>query len=424
MFEPFNNHKNLKLGVATAATQIEGDCKNTNWYLLSKVKGAIKDGSTPDNANKHYRLYKEDTALMKKMGIQIYRMGIEWGRIEPKKGVFDEEVMKHYIDEITLIQKSGIEVLVTLHHFSNPIWFEEIGGWTKEENIDEFLNFVDYVVTNLKGIVKEYCTINEANIYASNSYLFGNWYPQHKSMKEAGKVMKHLCIAHIESYKLIKKIDKNTKVGFANHMAGFKPSRPNNIIDKRVTKFLDDTFNNSINHAMAEGKFSFPMGSNKKKYAGKYIDFFGINYYTVNYVKGTKFFTRQEGVEHNDLGWEINPVVFDEFLEKFHKEFPDVEIYVTENGTCDKKDTFKPKYIYDHLKVVSNKEFVTRYYYWCFMDNWEWAEGEGPKFGLVECDFKTQDRKIRASGNFYSDIIKNGGVNQKAIDKYLVSKQK
>ena len=194
MFTPYKLHDDLLLGVATAATQIEGgDNTNCNWYRFSLTIGNVKDGSSPLRADNHYELYEEDAKLMKDLNIQIYRMGIEWGRIEPEKDKFNDEAMKHYINEIKLLQSYGIKVLLTLHHFSNPLWFEDIGGWLDENNIKYFLNFVRYVVNNLKGIVDEYVTINEANIYASNSYLFGIWYPMHKNMKEAGLVMRHLC---------------------------------------------------------------------------------------------------------------------------------------------------------------------------------------------------------------------------------------
>ncbi len=416
MNSPYKLHDNLLLGVATAATQIEGgNNTNTNWYRFSLEEGNVKDGSSPLRCDDHYRLYKEDAALMKKMNIEIYRMGIEWGRIEPEEGKFSDSEMAHYIDEIKLLKEKGIKVLLTLHHFSNPLWFEDKGGWLKKENINFFIDFVKYVVTNLKDLVDEYVTINEANIYAANCYLFGVWYPKHTKMKEAGKVMKHLCIAHILSYKLIKEINPKALVGFANHMAGFKPAR-NKFIDKKVAKFMDNAFNNSINRAMAYGKFSFPMGRSKKL-KGEYIDFFGINYYTGNLVQGFKMFTKKD-CPKNDLGWEINPVEFNEFIEKFHNEFGK-PIYVTENGTADAKDAFRAQYIYDHIKVISDKEYVTRYYHWTFMDNWEWAEGEKAKFGLVEVNYETQERKIRKSGHFYSELIKNKEVNEEMIKEYL-----
>lgn len=414
--EEFKIHKDLKLGVATAATQIEGGEKNTSWYRFSLEKGNVKDNTTPLNANNHYELYKDDIKLMKKMNIEIYRMGIEWSRIEPSKGEFCLEAMNHYIDEISLLKEKGIDVLVTLHHFSCPLWFEDAGGFLKKENINDFIDYVKYVVISLKGLVKEYITINEANVYAANSYLFGIWPPKIKKMSSAGKVMRHLALAHIEAYKLIKALDKDIKVGFASHLVMFKPANPKNIFDRIGAKFYDNSFQANLNRAMGRGNFGFPMGKVKVT-KGDYMDFLGINYYTKNLVKGFKMFV-DPNTEHNDLGWDISPLSLDELCKRFYEEFHK-DIYITENGTCDKNDSFRSKYIYDHLKVISSLPYVKRYYHWTFIDNWEWAEGESARFGLVECDYETQKRTIRESGHFYSEIIKNKEVNEEMIKKYL-----
>ena len=415
MTKGFKLHDDLKLGVATAATQIEGDEQNTSWYEFSLGKGNVKDGSTPFRANKHYQLYKEDIALMKKMNIEIYRMGIEWARIEPEEGKFSKEAITHYIDEIKLLKKNNIEVLVTLHHFSNPLWFEKKGAFLSKDAIPTFLRFVEYVVTSFKGLVNEYCTINEANVYATSSYLFGVWPPMKKDFKAMLKVMKTLALCHIEAYKLIKSIDPTCKVGFANHMAKFAPKREKNIIDKIASKLYDTGFQNSLTRAMATGVFKFPLGSSKK-YKGNYIDFFGMNYYSRKRIKGLSLL-EDDTVSHNDLGWGISPESLNELCERFHNEYK-VDIYITENGTCDAKDEFRCKFIFDHLKAISTLQYVKRYYHWTFIDNWEWAEGESARFGLVALDFETQERKIRKSGYFYSNIIKEKEITDEMIKEY------
>jgi len=414
--EPYKLRKDLLLGVATAATQIEGDEENTNWYRFSLDKNNTKDGSTPYLANKHYTKYKEDTLLMKQMCIEIYRMGIEWSRIQPKENEFNEEAIKHYIDEISLLQENGIKVLVTLHHFSNPLWFEDMGGFLNKNAVAIFKKYVEYVVTKFKGLVKEYVTINEANIYASNSFLFGIWPPKKTKVRYASKVMKTLAICHIEAYKIIKAIDPDTKVGFANHMVEFSAKNPKNPFDRLGAKFYDNAFQGNLNRAMTYGKFGFPMG-HSRKYKGDYIDFFGMNFYTRNIIHGFKMTTDTQG-DHNDLGWQISPSSLEKFCKRFYDEFQK-EIYITENGTADRNDNFRAKYIYDHLKVIAPLPYVTRYYHWTFMDNWEWAEGQEAKFGLVECVFETQERIIRPSGHFYTEIINNKEVTQEMITKYI-----
>lgn len=180
-FVPFSLPDNLKLGCATAATQIEGGDKNNSWYAWSQTKGHIKDGSSPFRANQHWQLYDEDLQLMSEMGIRDYRFGIEWSRIEPSEGVFDDKAMGHYRAEISRMIHYGIHPLVTLHHFSNPTWFEEMGAFETRESVAHFQRYAAYVVSHLSDLCTDYVTINEPNVYAVNGYIFGSWPPGKKS---------------------------------------------------------------------------------------------------------------------------------------------------------------------------------------------------------------------------------------------------
>ena len=160
---------NFLMGVATASTQIEGGFVDNNWNKAF-VQGIIKDGSNPARADDHYNRYHEDTKLMKEMGLEIYRFGLEWARIMPEEGKVDEDTINHYLDEIKEIKDMGIDVLLTIHHFSNPMWFENKGAFTKKENMHYFLDYVKLVVERFGDLVSNYITINEPNIYAYNSY--------------------------------------------------------------------------------------------------------------------------------------------------------------------------------------------------------------------------------------------------------------
>lgn len=166
----------MNFGVASAATQIEGgECDHSwnDWYH----KGRIKDNSNPARATDHYRLWKEDADLMADMKISYYRLGIEWARIWPEERKIDKKAIEHYRNELAYLKEKGISVLLTIHHFTNPMWFEEKGAFTKRENIKYFLKFVKLVVKSFGDLVSEYITINEPNVYATNSYFFGDWPP-------------------------------------------------------------------------------------------------------------------------------------------------------------------------------------------------------------------------------------------------------
>lgn len=422
MPKPFAIPRGMLLGCATAATQIEGGDTTHNWYDWC-TKGHIKDGTTCLRADDHYRLCKEDIALMKEMGLEVYRMGIEFSRIMPDRHGFDYEAMEHYKEELRLLRDNGIRVLVTLHHFSNPMWFERMGGFEHPDCIDIFVRYVRFVVEQLGDLCCEYVTINEPNVYAVNGYFFGIWPPGVKSLSRTIKVMKNMARAHIEAYKTIHTVRRalgfegETKVGFANNFSVFVPMRRNSLIDRLATRIYDHAFQGAITEAMVTGRFSPPLGlSDSKK--GSYCDFFGINYYTRNAMQGFKHITLPD-VPVNDLGWELYPegigIVCKRFYERYRKP-----IWITENGTCDAKDRFRTRYIYDHLKVLSELDVpVERYYHWTLMDNFEWAEGESARFGLVYVDYETQKRTIRQSGRFYSAIIRNKAVTEKMCGEFL-----
>ena len=414
--KPYKLHKDLKLGVASASTQIEGDINNNSFYEFSLIKGRIIDDSTPFVGNQHYKLYREDIELMSKMHIEIYRMSIEWSRLESKEGEFDEAVMQHYIDEISLLNEKGISVLITLHHFSNPVWYEKKGAFTKSQNIDYFLEYVEYFAQHIKGKANDFCTINEPNIYAMSSYFLGKWPPAKKSLKLARVVAHNLAISHIEAYRILHREIPECHVGFANHFVYLAPKSSHNIFDKMEAFLMRYLFQDAIMKAMTQGKRTRLLGSLKQG-KGKYYDFIGINYYMRNEVHKFDVKPGEKG-EKNDLGWEIYPEGLRLLCQKLHKQYGG-DIYITENGICDAKDKIRPHYIYSHVKAISDLDYVKRYYHWTFIDNWEWLEGQTAKFGLVDLNYETQERTIRKSGELYTELIDNHAFTSEMINKYF-----
>ncbi len=422
----FQLPKDMKLGVASASTQIEGGNIAHNWNDWAD-KGHIIDGTSPRRANEHWERYKEDIDIMSQMGIQVYRLGFEWVRLEPQPGKFDFEAVEHYRDVILYMKNLGIQPLLTLHHFSNPMWFEERGAFLKKENIPAFLDFVKFVVENFGDLVNEYVTLNEPNVYATLGYFGGNFPPGKNSVFKAFKVMSIMATCHIEAYKIIHQIRKekgygDTKVGFAHHMRVFEPKNPKNLWHKFCAKASERMFQSALTKACLVGKFQFPVKNILKNASGEYADFIALNYYTRNAVSSISDETA-EGVEKNDLGWEI----YAKGISQCAKEQYDIlprPIYITENGTCDNTDSFRALYIADHLEdLVQSNLPVQRYYHWCFTDNFEWLEGESARFGLVHVNYDTQERTIKKSGHFYSAVIKEHGVNEEIYETYLKNEQ-
>ncbi len=416
----FKDH--FSLGVAAAATQIEGgECGHNwnDWYH----KGKIKDHSDPAHATNHYHLWKQDADLMAEMKLSHYRMGIEWARICPRKGEVDEAAIAHYRMELIYLKEKGISVLLTIHHFTNPMWFEQKGGFTKKENLHYYLDFVALVIEAYGDIVSEYITINEPNVYATNSYYFGEWPPGEKSVWKAFAVMSHMALCHIKAYRLIHSMRRrmgfqDTKVSFANHVRVFDPQNPKNPWHCICARLLERFFQGAVTEAMLTGRFKWPLKRDKELLQGEYIDFIAINYYTRTTVSGFGDGTKQAAPK-NDLGWEIYPEGLLRCAEKIYRILKR-PIYITENGTCDNQDSFRCRYIYEHLKAITESDLpISRYYHWCFCDNFEWIEGESARFGLVHVNYETEERTMKRAGEFYTRIIEQNGVSHELYEQYV-----
>ena len=413
----FRFPEGFELGVASAATQIEGGDIKTNWHEWYK-QGMIKDGASPAVTDMHWELWKQDDKLMADMGIKHARIGIEWVRIEPEPGKFDKNGIKHYVDELKYMRKLGIEPLVTLHHFSNPTWFDELGGWEDFKNVKYWLKMVKVVVEEFGSLCNQYITINEPNVYAMSGWFDGTFPPGKKSMKLYIEVLSNMASAHVSAYEIIHRINPTARVSAAMHMCDFIPLRPYNAVYQGIAIFAEQSFQTAVSLAMAKGIVKFPLKKKGKIKPGEYCDFWGLNYYSRQTISGFSGGT-YPGSRVNDLGWEIRPEGIVSCAKKLYDILPR-EIYITENGTCDNEDTFRCRYIYDHLRAVINSRLpINRYYHWCFVDNFEWCDGESARFGIVHNDYRTQTRTIKRSGHFYSEMIKAKGCTEEMYNKYV-----
>ena len=412
----------LLMGVSTAATQIEGGAVDSNWNDWYR-QGKIKDGTDPATGNDHWEKWEEDIDLMAAMGIQTYRFGIEWARLVPVPGKINGEAVQRYRQEILALKNRGIVPLLTIHHFTNPMWFERMGGFTKRENLHYYLELVELTADRFGDLVSDYITINEPNVYATNSYFFAQWPPAKASLTDTIKVMENMAYCHIKAYKILHEKRKamgytDTKVGVANHLRIFAPKNPSNpwhCISAKLTEYL---FQGALLKAMTLGRFLFPLRNFGKLPRGEYSDFNGVNYYTRSTVSGIGDGVR-ENSPRNDLDWEIYPQGIVECAQKLQAILPR-PLWVTENGTCDNDDRFRSRYLYEHLKAVSESNLsFERYYHWCFCDNLEWIEGNWAKFGLVSVNPETRVRTIKKSGRFYSAVIARGGVDAEAYNTYV-----
>jgi len=422
--EPLRFGKGFLWGTATAAHQVEGNCTNNNWF---QFESAVDENSKPRILNNqkagiacdHWNRYKEDIQLMKALSLNSYRFSVEWSKIEPKPGQFDEAALDHYEQVVDELLANGIEPVVTLHHFTDPIWFTEQGAFLQDDSPDIFVRFVERVVQRLGPKVKLWCTINEPSIYAILGYFTAEFPPAEKDAQKAAIVFKNMLRAHTASYAAIKKIQPEAQVGLVVYMSSFDPPNQWYLLDVLVARLLNKNLVESHFQYLAEGRFDFSIpGLAKESYNSGVkdaFDFVGLNYYT-HFWRRLNPFSQEQFVEMTrvppeqltDMGYSIYPEGLYRAL-KLITSHTSKPIYITESGTADDSDTKRAKYIEDHLLVV-NKGIaegmnIKGYFYWSLMDNFEWAHGFEKRFGLYHTDYSTQQRTLRQGSRKYLEII-------------------
>jgi beta-glucosidase len=433
--------KGFVFGAATASLQIEGGDRNNSWYRWAET-GHIKDGSHCITACDHWNRVGEDIALMKDLGLGGYRMSLEWSRIEPRPGVFDDAALARYRAEIEGLLLAGIRPLVTLHHFSNPLWFEDSGGWLRKDAPAIFVRYAERAVRALGDLVTDWITINEPNIYLAFGYLTGDWPPGEKSMGKYLKGAGRMIAAHRLAYRAIHHIRGSldgaaggkgtsgrngavdgkgsaTRVGAAHHIRLYDPAW--NPLTRLVAA-LYDRLSQGIFLSGMTGPADRGVSPGETARA-RYADFLGVNYYTrdmvgLSFDPGMLFGRRyvRPGAAVNDLGWEIYPEGLYRIGKRLARDYPGLPIIITENGTADGADAFRAGYLYDHLyqtsRLIGEGVPVEGYYHWTLMDNFEWIEGFSARFGLYHTDFATQKRRLRRSGELYREFCRNRGFTE------------
>lgn len=410
----------LLIGTASAATQIEGGDTNNNWYEWAET-GHIADGSSPVRANDHWNRWQEDNELMAELGFPIARIGLEWSRIEPSPGEFSTAVLDRYREEISDLLDKGIRPLVTLHHFSNPLWLQRAGQWTNPHVVDRFLRYTRVVVSALSDLVSEWCTINEPNVYAVQAHLLREAPPGNVNLRHVLAVLRHMAIAHLKAYDLIHEISPDATVTFAHHLREFEPKNPKNPIHRAFSAFDAYAFQDMVTSAFGQGIFG-PLLGRCPVGRGTYVDVIGLNYYTRSAVTGLTDGVF-DGVPVNDLGWEIRPDGLVVCARTLHEALG-VPVWITENGCADNGDetsleSFRPRFLADHLAAILDSDVpIDRYYHWCFVDNWEWSEGEIPRFGLVYHHYPTHRRIVKPSARMLRDIIAADALDAEIVAAY------
>lgn len=404
--------KRFYWGAATSAHQVEGGNHN-NWsvwelenakslahsaeYKQSDLPGwaSIRaQAIDPDNyvsgmAIDHYGRYKLDLAIAEKLNLNAFRFSIEWSRIEPEQGVWNREAIDHYRDYIREIKARGMEPMPTLYHWTVPVWFAELGGFERARNVTFFVRFAEKVIDEYHQDIRFITSINEPDTVASHGYITLDHPPQTRSYLKAFLVYRNLLRAHKGVYQYARRKSRRLKIGFTKSYAWVRPGD-----DRRLTKLAV--------RADLWLRDDVPLWYVRRK-----LDFIGVNYYFSDRHVGIRIANTNENL--NDLGWEMRPEDLRHVLLRLRKwKKP---ILITESGVADRADAHRKWWIAQSLAAVhaalTAGVDVMGYLHWSLFDNFEWAYGRWPRFGLVEIDYENDmKRTVRPSGLWYGKLIK------------------
>jgi beta-glucosidase len=408
------NESNIKLfpegfywGAATASYQVEGGIENCDWAR------AARDGTVPECgiACDHYNRYEEDFDLVKELGHNAHRISLEWARIEPEPGKFDEKEVEHYLKVLAALRARHIKPFITIWHFTLPQWFADTGGFEHPDSPEIFARYSAYVAQKFGNDCRHFATINEPMVFASNGWIRGEWPPfkrftlldgfklpeidrkkkrEHKSFRHIFtyfKVRKNLARAHNLAYDEIKKHAFGAEVGIVYNIVYFHAN--NNPFNKLAAWVMNWHWT-----------YSFMNKVHRK------CDSIGLNYYIHKKFGDTRVY------EKTDMGWDIYTEGLCHsllMLQRYGKP-----LWVSEAGVADATDRIRAEYIKDLIRcmhfAIQKGADVRGFTYWSLMDNYEWALGFTKRFGLIEVDYETLERKIRPSAYVYKEIIERNGL--------------
>ena len=394
--EPLKFPEGFLWGSATSAHQVEGNNINSDWWAWEQKKDpSLRSGEADDQYNR----YEEDFDLIKELNHNSHRLSIEWARIEPKEGEFDQNEIEHYKSVLKALEDRNITVMLTLWHFTLPNWVAEKGAWENGKTVDYFERFVKKIVPEIGEFVDIWVTLNEPGVYIYETYIVREWPHAKKSILGQIKSYLNLTSAHKKVYKYLHSIYPGGKpVGIAQNMLSFEPFHRHSIKEQLAVS-LNDMI---INHLF----YYFTKGTH---------DFMGINYYFhvrfQNENLMPKAININESHDVSDLGWEIYPEGIFDILTDVADDIP---IYITECGIAstndDRRNRFLIMYLQEVARAIKAGVNVRGFFYWSLLDNFEWHRGFDPRFGLIEVDYTTQKRTVRPSALVCTDIIQNNGI--------------
>jgi beta-glucosidase len=408
--------KHFFWGVSTASHQVEGNTVNqwTVWELAHAKEQAItahqRYGWLPNWSDirvraeeaenyvsgqgvAHLKLFREDFGIAKSLNMNAFRFGIEWARLEPEPGKWDEAAFEHYRTYIRELRERHLEPFMNIWHWTSPTWFTDKGGFEHRKNLKYFHRFIRKVADEFAEDLNYIITINEPNVDTSFGYLVGLHPPhQQKQFVKFCKVYWNMVTCHRKAYAILKTKKPTLQVGIAQQLANIQAKRPHNMFDEFSTKWMRYFWN-----------WWFIKRIRNQQ------DFVGINYYFSDYYTG---WLKRENpkVPLNDMGWYMEPEGLYPLLLRTWARFKK-PIYITENGVADSEDQYRRWWLEETIiameRALSEGVDLRGYFHWSLLDNFEWQDGWWPKFGLVKVDREHgMKRTVRPSAKWFAARIK------------------
>jgi beta-glucosidase len=401
---------------------VEGGIEN-DWSVWERA-GKLKEPQTRcGRAAGHWERFYDDIPLIQDVGASAYRLSIEWARVEPRPGEWDDEALKGYRERLEALVKAGIRPVVTLHHFTHPQWFHDQTPWHEPSSLGSWERYAKKCAELLEGLDVAVTTINEPEVFLLGGYLSGLMPPGISDGKKAFAMLANLVRAHvIARHALLERAHgRKVTVGIAQNVMIFEPKRRWHPLDHALARLAQGTYNHAFLEALFTGQLKVQMpgvtaGSANIDGAARSMEFTGINYYTRTHLKFVTSppFVNFDFVDRHhrgltDIGWEYYPEGFGWLLRQMKRY--DVPIWVTENGIDDREGGRRSQFLYDHLRelLLARAEGVniTTYLHWSLMDNFEWLEGFGPRFGLYRVNFDTLERSKTEGAKYFEKIARS-----------------
>ncbi len=436
-------------GAATSAYQVEGSpladgAGPSIWHEFAHTPGRVCNGDTGDIACDHYHRYRDDVALMRQLGLNAYRFSVSWSRVLPEGcGPVNPAGLGFYERLVDTLLEQGIEPMLTLYHWDLPAALDRVGGWLNPASADWFAEYARILFKALDDRVKLWVTLNEPWVVMDGGYLQGVLAPGQRNLFAAPRATHNLLRAHAKAVQTYRAQGRH-QIGLVVNLEPKYPATET-VEDLNATMRADAYWNRHYLDPVLLGAYPPELaeifGAAWPTFAEadfdlirQPLDFLGVNYYSRQVVQHdpqdwplAAGRVRQPYQTHTSLDWEVYPQGLTDILEWVASRYGPLPLYVTENGAAfydpprvdgELNDPLRLNYLREHLGAAlaarRNGVDLRGYFAWSLLDNFEWAYGYSPRFGLIHVDYQSQQRTFKASARFYAEVIRSRGANLNA----------